>query len=477
MPSRLVKNAVGANFSVLRLALLLACLLVSLLTMTSPALAKAAPERFSLRGAGWGHGIGLSQYGAYGYARRGVGYKDILRHYYTQTRIAGISPSVVRVLLQANESTIYFSGATSAGAEKLEEGSTYRATRRGSNVVLRGPSGRRLGTYPAALPVFGGTSVRVHGVALNGVRGGLYRGSLEIRTAVGPHLNAINTVGMESYLQGVVPAESPPIWPAAALQAQAVVARSYALATAVAGRQFDQYADTRSQMYRGVSAETPTTTAAVAATRGEVVTYRGEVALTYYFSTSGGHTENVENVFRGSDPKPWLRGVRDPYDGLSPYHRWGPYTWSRKVVQGKLGGLVSGRLRGIDVLQRGVSPRVVRARVRGSRGSRVVSGSQLRASLGLRDNWFYLRRISTRKSQRVRTSSADRILASVSGRVEGARVRSVALQQLYQGKWTTVEDVPLHRSRRTATYLTSIGQRGIYRVLAGWAPGPVFEVK
>ena len=160
------------------------------------------------------------------------------------------------------------------------------------------------------------------------------------------------------------------------------------------------------------------------------MTYGGEVALTYFFSTSGGQTENVENVFRGSDPKPWLRGVRDPYDALSPYHRWGPYTWSRKAVQRKLGRLVSGRFRGIDVLQRGVSPRVVRARVRGSRGSRIVSGSQLRAALGLRDNWFYVRRVTTRKSQVVRTSSLDRGLASVSGRGRGVRRRSVALQPL-----------------------------------------------
>jgi SpoIID/LytB domain protein len=207
------------------------------------------------------------------------------------------------------------------------------------------------------------------------------------------------------------------------------------------------------------------------------VMYGGEVALTYFFSTSGGYTENVENVFRGGDPKPWLRGVRDPYDGLSPYHRWGPYTWSRKVVQRKLRGLVSGRFRRIDVLQRGVSPRVVRARVRGSRGSRIVSGSQLRGALGLRDSWFYVRRVSTRRSQTVHTSSSDRGLASVWGRVDGARGRSVALQQLYQGRWTTVEDVPLHRSRHTATYRTPVRQRGIYRVLAGWAPGPVFEIR
>ena len=143
LPSRLVSNATGARLSALGLALLLAVLLAT----TSPASAAAAPERFSVRGAGYGHGVGLSQFGAYGYALHGVGYKDILHHYYAQTRITSVGASVVRVLLQANESTIRFSGATSAGAEKLKEGSIYSATRRGSNVVLKGPSGRRLGTY------------------------------------------------------------------------------------------------------------------------------------------------------------------------------------------------------------------------------------------------------------------------------------------------------------------------------------------
>ena len=92
------------------------------------------------------------------------------------------------------------------------------------------------------------------------------------------------------------------------------------------GKGFDQYADTRSQVYRGYLGETPSTNAAVAATAGQVVTYDGEIATTFFFSTSGGHTENVENVFTGGSPKPWLKGVKDPYDDSSPYHRWGPYT-------------------------------------------------------------------------------------------------------------------------------------------------------
>src|SRR5204863_5253181 len=98
-------------------------------------------------------------------------------------------------------------------------------------------------------------------------------------------------------------------------------------------------------------------------------------------SSSGGYTENVENVFTNSDPQPWLKGVADPYDSVSPYHRWGPYTFSTSGLDRKLGSYVHGRFRGLDVLERGVSPRIVRARVRGSSGNVRVTGPQLRNRL------------------------------------------------------------------------------------------------
>src|SRR2546421_3006627 len=96
-------------------------------------------------------------------------------------------------------------------------------------------------------------------------------------------------------------------------------------------------------MYTGVAAETPSTDAAVAATRRQVVTYDGTPVVTYFFNSSGGHTENVENVWPGATPEPWLRGVSDPYDGVAadPYHRWG-YTLTAAAAQAKLGGWVKG---------------------------------------------------------------------------------------------------------------------------------------
>jgi stage II sporulation protein D len=448
-------------------------LTVLTLVAACPAGAGAA-ERWSVRGAGWGHGIGMSQWGAYGYAKHGVGHREILRHYYRDTEIGSVSGGAVRVLLQPNRPVVYFRHATQAGDRALNEGSSYRATREGDNVVLRSSSGRRMATFPGVMRVVGGKHVRLMGRAENGVRDGLYRDHLEIRTASGSGLNAINAVDMDDYLLGVVPSESPAAWPAAALEAQAVAARSYALASNVNGKGFDQYADTRSQVYRGYLGETPTTNAAVAATAGEVVTYGGKIATTFFFSTSGGYTENVENVFTGGSPKPWLKGVEDPYDDPSPYHRWGPFSYSRATLAARLGGWVKGRLKSFKVLKRGVSPRVVKARINGSRGSTVVTGAQIRTRLGLRDTWFYVRRVTTQRhgGAEARTLRGARPLVALHGVIDGARLDSVTLERRIGGKWTKVGIFPV----LNGAYRIHVGTAGIYRVKAGWAAGPELRV-
>ena len=447
-------------------------------TLTAAILAVActgtagAAERWSMRGAGWGHGIGLSQWGAYGYAKKGADHREIVDHYYRDTRIETRNGGVVRVLLQPNRGTVYFRNATQAGNRRLSEGSLYKATRAGDRVVLRSARGRVLGVFDGMVRVVGGRHVRLLGRADNGVRDGLYRGALEIRTAAGSGLNAINAIAMEDYLAGVVPSESPSSWPAAALRAQAVVARSYAMASNVNGKGFNQYADTRSQVYRGYLGEAPSTNAAIAATAGQVVTYQGTVATTFFFSTSGGHTENIENAFVGSQPRPWLKGVRDPYDDPSPYHRW-KLSFSRASLGAKLGSWVKGRFRGIKVLKRGVSPRVVRARVRGSRGSTTVTGPQIRARAGLRDTWFHLRRVTTRKSAaEARTLRGVRPLVALHGTIDAPGVKTVRLERRTSRGWKADGAFPvLNRS-----YRVHVGTPGVYRVKAGWAAGPAVRV-
>ena len=187
-------------------------------------------------------------------------------------------------------------------------------------------------------------------------------------------MNAINAVSLEDYVAGVVSRESPSSWPLEALKAQAVAARTYAVTTSKAGAGFDQYADTRSQVYGGVAAETASTNQAVAATRGQVVTYEGEPVVTFFFSTSGGRTENVENTNLGTAPKPWLKSVADPYDGVSPKHRWGPIKLTlRAGRRASSSGLVKGRFKGIKVVRRGRSPRIVSADIVGTGGRTRVS--------------------------------------------------------------------------------------------------------
>ena len=449
----------------------------TVLALAALAPAAGAATRWSLRGAGFGHGVGMSQYGAFGYARHGYGYRDILQHYYTGARLERRGASIVRVLLQGNRSTVRFTGATAAGSRQLKPTSVYRATRSGRNVVLRSPSGRPLEAFVDVIPVVGASTFRLLGSAGNGVTNGFYRGSLEIRVATTSGLNAINTLPMEDYLQGVVPAESPPIWPAAALQAQAVAARSYALATNVGGRGFEQYPDTRSQMYRGFNAEKATSNSAVDATRGEVLTYGGNIIVTYFFSTSGGQTENVENVFFGSGPKPWLRGVSDPYDDASPYHRWGPYSYTTRRLDSALGGYVRGKFRRLKVLSRGTSPRVVRAQVQGSGGNVAVTGPQLRSRLGLRDTWFSLRRVSTNTgASQARIASGVRRLSVLAGEVDPPNVRFVKLQRRQRGSWHMIANVPVFRHGEVGAYSFHVARGGIYRVVAGWAPGPRVDV-
>src|SRR5262249_28627675 len=149
--------------------------------------------------------------------------------------------------------------------------------------------------------------LRLTGRAENGISDGRYRGALLLtRTPTG--VGAIDDVDLEQYLDGVVAAEMPPTWPRAALQAQAVAARSYALRSRRRGQPFDVFSDTRSQQYAGVSGEQPSALVAVRTTRGLAVMSGGAVAQTLFFSSSGGRTAAVEEVF-DSPPVPYLISV------------------------------------------------------------------------------------------------------------------------------------------------------------------------
>ncbi len=357
------------------------------LALACPGVAAAKPALY-ISGAGFGHGIGMSQYGADGFARHGYDYATILGHYYAATTLGTVPTSQHVRVLMTTRATASFSGASRAGGHSLSPARRYSAVAAGGSVSLVSSTGRSVGTFAAPLRVSGPRPLRLYGTAGNGVRDGRYRGALEL-TPVGGQVEVVNVVALESYVRGVVAAEVPASWPMAALQTQAVATRTYAIAATVSGQPYTQYSDTRSQSYRGVGAETPRSDDAVRATAGQVVMYLDKPVATYFFSSSGGETEDVQNVFLGTQPDPWLTAVDDPYDALSPDHRWGPITLSLSTVQSRLGGLIKGSFQGIHVTRRGASPRIVSAQVLGSGGATTVSGPQLQARLGLKDTWAY----------------------------------------------------------------------------------------
>jgi stage II sporulation protein D len=445
-----------------------------MLVLAAAAPAADAAVRHVIRGAGFGHGIGMSQYGAYGFALEGAGYDGILAHYYKGTRLSTAPSRPVRVLLQPNDPYIRVRGATSVGGRRLRSGTTYVARESGGEIVVSTSSGRRVARVADGSQFKGPAALRLLGPALNFVSDGLYRGAIELRTE-GAGVTAINELDIDSYVRGVVAGEMPSSWPLEALKAQAVAARTYALATRKTTGLFDQYPDTRSQVYRGITGESVRSDAAVAETAGRILTYAGVPAVTYYFSTSGGHTENVEYSFVGSLAKPWLVGVPDPYDTQSPYHRW-TINASAASLDRALGA--PGKFKRVRVIQRGVSPRVVRARVIGSAGSTVLTGPAIRARLDLRDTWFTFMRVSSsaRRARSARPLSWGPRLTppALAGSFTPAPRRRLVVERRVGGSWRTVTRI---RTTKAGRYRLDIGRAGVYRVRAGRVSGPGVRVR
>jgi stage II sporulation protein D len=338
--------------------------------------ALAATPIFLVSGGGNGHGVGMSQYGAEGFALRGDTYRHILAHYYPGTGLTRVGNAPVRVLLRSG-----------AGQVVIGSSGRFRVTdARGRSVVL--PPGERA--------VGARFSVRVHRrprllrfplrfvprVAPLTLDGAAYRGSLTVEKGLG----VVDTVPLESYLRGVVPAEMPSNWLRQALDAQAVAARSYALASLRRESRFDLYPDTRSQMYLGVRAERASTDVAVAETRGQVLTWHGQVAKTYFYSSSGGRTAANEDAWPGMQPVPYLRSVVDPYDTISPYHRWRPLVLSAGQLARRLG------LPEVDDVEVTSAPSgwALGVQVWTPAGVRTFSASAFAHRLGLRSDSFHV---------------------------------------------------------------------------------------
>jgi stage II sporulation protein D len=378
-------------------------------------------------------------------------------------------------MLQPNDPYIRVRGATGVGGHALRASRTYVARRSGGGIVIRTTSGKRVARVGNGARFTGADPLRLLGPALNGVSSGLYRGAIELRTDLGG-VSAINVLALDDYIRGVVAGEMPSSWPLEALKSQAVAARTYALTTRKTDGLFDQYPDTRSQVYRGVTGESVRSDAAVRGTAGRIVTYDGTPAVTYYFSTSGGYTENIEFSFVGALSKPWLVGVPDPYDTYSPYHRW-KVNESAAALDRALGA--PGKFKSVKVLKRGVSPRVVRARVIGTRGSVTLTGPTIRSRLGLRDTWFTFVRIassaryprSARPASWGERQSADALAGSFT---PAPRSRTLILERFAGGHWRKLRTI---RTSKSGRYRVPIAHAGRYRVRAHDIAGPAVRVR
>lgn len=273
--------------------------------------AGSAGTVFLLDGRGWGHGVGMSQWGAEGYARHGYGYREILAHYYPHTHIGLAGGREVRVLLAEQQDTVRVGSAApyvvlDARGHKLHM--PARAVVVDRRFMLRHKHWQPpLRFMPGAQPLE--------------VGGAGYRGDVVVK-ATPDGLMAVNILPLDRYLRGVVPWEVPKGWHETTYEAQAVAARSYTLATLHPGKDFDLYPDQRSQMYGGIAAERDETNLAVGATAGQVLVWHDTIIPAYYFSTSGGKTSSVHDAWPRAKQVPYLVSVNDPYDYLSPHHVW-----------------------------------------------------------------------------------------------------------------------------------------------------------
>jgi SpoIID/LytB domain protein len=393
-------------------------LLLALLAPFGAGEAQALQEIYVFDGSGWGHGVGMCQYGARGMAAAGYDYGQILTYYYQGTQVSGWScPPALRVGLLEGQSGInlvaesgtffFFTSDGDVPGGVMTPGGTWTvyADAAGSFYILR-PDGSRVNdaSYGGAskpLYVRGSGDGDVLRLPQNGNHGVSHLTSitpLELNLYGGssPYaLRAILISWFETYLRGI--AEVSGSWPQEAVKAQAVAARSYAVHSmgkhAAGG--YDICDDVHCQYYQGYDKEKDAGwVQAVDATAGQVLIYGGNVAQCFYSASCGGHTDNNEEVWFGS-PVPYLRGVPCPWcedPANNPFAHW-TVTYTRGEMESRLNSRSStyvGTLYGMDLSDRTASGRVRYATFTGSAGTVRISGEQLRGYFSLRSSMVNL---------------------------------------------------------------------------------------
>ncbi len=298
--------------------------------------------------------------------------------------LALVAPAQASVILRV---------AIERGVKQVNVGSSTTA-------VVKDSTGRTLGQLPA-MSSFNAQTIP-GGVALDRWQSGLfwieptgdgfvyigdrwYRGrTLVVPTDKG--LDVVNWVDLEEYLYSVIGGEMDAGWPQEALKAQAIAARTYALYKRNEQRNNPTYdlgdSPDRWQIYKGVMSESPTIYAAVDGTAGKVLTHNNEIILSVFHACSGGHTENVEDVW--GNPLAYLRAVQDYDQNISACN------WERTFTSSEISSRISGVGNVKEMVAEVLSPfRSVKAlRIVGDKGTRVLKGEEVRTALRLRSTRF-----------------------------------------------------------------------------------------
>ncbi|GAA1482324.1 hypothetical protein GCM10009624_27640 [Gordonia sinesedis] len=337
-----------------------------------------AGSQVTLIGHGLGHGRGMGQWGAYGYARKGWSAGQILRHFYGGTTAGKADNPVITVTLSGqNAVNVRADAGMRVGGQTVAPGQAVRLSGN-TATITNGCGGAVVRSVPVAQPFVDPVNPapsRPAGELLKFCgSGAAFRGSLGLDGG-----RVVNRLNIDDYVKGVIAKESSPGWADTggmeALKAQAVAARSYALAAIAGGKKID---DTQnSQVYGGVAAEDPRTNRAADATAGQILRQNGQPAFTEFSASTGGYTAG------GRFP-----AVVDEGDALSPNR-----NWTATVSAGSIASAFGvGALRSFEVIEANglgaENGRALKVRVVGSARTVEATGEQARTKLQLKSSWF-----------------------------------------------------------------------------------------
>jgi SpoIID/LytB domain protein len=381
---------------------------------------------FRFFGSGFGHGIGMSQWGAYGLARMGWTHARILEHFYRGTRVrrpghpvrkirVGLTwdRTAVRVSAKDGPVRLWVGRRRGTRVGRIPGGRTWSVRPSPSGFVVRDHHGKVVGGHAWGGPSFDliatfdrGARAFVSDTDSGGGGFSYNRGHLEFnlyRRGGSWKERVVLPVAFEQYLYGL--GEMPSSWPKAALRAQAVAGRTFA--TYVVRRSgprsecnCDISDGANDQVYVGYAKEGGMAghrwVSAVRRTRGQVVTHGGRVIQAFFAASDGGHSDAVEDVWHGGNAAyavPYLKAECDPGESTTA----NPWTdWQRAFTAGELTNRLSpytgsiGTVTGFRPIRRGDGGRIITATVRGTGGSATITGSELRWAIGAWDGRIWI---------------------------------------------------------------------------------------